>query len=78
MGVDKVDTTRGQRAIYSKTLEGTETSSKEALYLLGLMNTSIVAVIMSVLSPTIDYHEGPIGKIPVIFDDIYDEFTIED
>lgn len=43
--------------------------NEDLLYLLGLMNTSIVAVIMSVLSPTIDYHEGPIGKIPVIFDE---------
>ena len=42
---------------------------EDLLYLLGLMNTPIVAMVLSVLSPTLDYHEGPIGKIPVIVDD---------
>lgn len=42
---------------------------EDLLYLLGLMNTPIVSMVLSVLSPTLDYHEGPIGKIPVIVDD---------
>ena len=33
--------------------------------LLGLMNTSLVNSIQKILSPTLDYHEGPIGKTPV-------------
>lgn len=33
--------------------------------LLGLMNTSLVNSIQKILSPTLDYHEGPIGRTPV-------------
>lgn len=36
-------------------------------YLLGLMNTSLVDEMQTILSPTLDYHEGPLGKIPVEF-----------
>ena len=38
-------------------------------YLLGLMNTPIVSRVLSVLSPTLDFHEGPLGKVPVIIAD---------
>lgn len=37
-------------------------------YLLGLMNTPIVDTVLSVISPTLDYHEGPLGRVPVIID----------
>jgi len=44
-------------------------NSKENLYyLLGLMNTPVVDTVLSVISPTLDYHEGPLGRVPVIFD----------
>lgn len=42
---------------------------KEFLYyLLGLLNSSIVNNLLLILSPTLDYHEGPLGKIPVIIE----------
>lgn len=34
--------------------------------LLGYMNTKIVNYLLKVVSPTLDYHEGPLGKIPVV------------
>ena len=44
---------------------------KELPYLLAFMNCKIVDSVMGFISPTIDYHEGPIGKIPIIMDDKY-------
>lgn len=38
-------------------------------YLLGLMNTEIVRNLLLVLSPTLDYHEGPLSKVPIVIDD---------
>ena len=35
-------------------------------YILGIMNTKIVKNLLLVLSPTIDYHEGPLGRVPII------------
>lgn len=37
-------------------------------YLLGLLNSNTVFWLLKILSPTLDFHEGPIGRIPVIFD----------
>ncbi|MCI8646070.1 MAG: BREX-1 system adenine-specific DNA-methyltransferase PglX [Firmicutes bacterium] len=39
------------------------------LYILGLMNTKIVSNMLLVLSPTLDYHEGPISRVPIIMND---------
>ncbi|HIE0922140.1 TPA: BREX-1 system adenine-specific DNA-methyltransferase PglX [Serratia marcescens] len=36
------------------------------LYSLALMNSPIAEKILEALSPTLDFHEGPVGKIPVI------------
>ncbi|HBR1749213.1 TPA: BREX-1 system adenine-specific DNA-methyltransferase PglX [Klebsiella pneumoniae] len=33
---------------------------------LGLMNTKVVEQVLLAISPTLDFHEGPIGKVPVI------------
>lgn len=33
---------------------------------LGAVNTKVVMLILSLLCPTLDFHEGPIGKIPII------------
>ena len=33
---------------------------------LALMNTKVVEKVLLAISPTLDYHEGPIGKVPVI------------
>lgn len=38
------------------------------LYILGLMNTTIVGSLLLVLSPTLDYHEGPMSRVPIIMD----------
>ena len=38
-------------------------------YLLGLFNTNVVQLLLTALSPTLDYHEGPLGKVPTIFED---------
>lgn len=35
-------------------------------YLLGLYNTSVIQSYLRILSPTLDYHEGPLGKTPVV------------
>ena len=48
-------------------------NKSELFYLLGLANTPIVSTIMSVLSPTLDFHEGPLGKVPVIINKKYIE-----
>lgn len=48
-------------------------------YLLGLYNSVVIQKYLEVVSPTLDYHEGPLGKTPVIIkqseqiDDCVDE-----
>lgn len=38
---------------------------KNLWYILGLLNSKVTAVALSVLSPTLDFHEGPMLKVPV-------------
>ena len=38
-------------------------------YMLGLLNTEVVAKMLLILSPTLDYHEGPMSKVPVIMNE---------
>ncbi|MCI9378047.1 MAG: BREX-1 system adenine-specific DNA-methyltransferase PglX [Eubacterium sp.] len=38
-------------------------------YLLGLLNSKVASATLSILSPTLDFHEGPMAKIPVIKSD---------
>ena len=38
-------------------------------YLLGLTNSKIVDEMLLILSPTLDYHEGPMSKVPVIMEE---------
>ena len=40
---------------------------KDFDYILALLNSIVIQTILSIVSPTIDYHEGPLGKIPIIF-----------
>lgn len=35
-------------------------------YLLGLYNSKVMQSYLAIVSPTLDYHEGPLGKTPVI------------
>ena len=39
---------------------------KNFSYLLGLLNSNVVQFLLTALSPTLDYHEGPLGKTPTI------------
>lgn len=41
---------------------------KNFSYFLGLLNTNVVQFLLTALSPTLDYHEGPLGKTPTIID----------
>lgn len=42
-------------------------SNDDIKYYLGLMNSSVVSNILEILCPTLDYHEGPIGKVPTYY-----------
>lgn len=35
-------------------------------YALGLLNSNVTTLMLSVLSPTLDFHEGPMSKVPMI------------
>ena len=38
-------------------------------YILGLLNSKVSSYALSVLSPTLDFHEGPMLRVPVIYDE---------
>ena len=44
-------------------------NEKDLPYVLGIVNSKVVYNILLVLAPTLDFHEGPIGRIPVKYDD---------
>lgn len=39
---------------------------KNIWYIMGLLNSKTTSLALSVLSPTLDFHEGPMAKVPVI------------
>ena len=41
-------------------------SEEKRLFLLALTNTKVVNALLLVMSPTLDYHEGPMSRIPVV------------
>ena len=43
--------------------------NKNLNYLLALTNSKIVDEMLTILSPTLDYHEGPMSKVPVIIEE---------
>lgn len=43
-------------------------------YLLGLLNSKVTIKFLELLAPTLDYSQGPVGKIPVIFDRSVQQF----
>ena len=50
-------------------------SSETLMYLLALMNSKVAMLALQILCPTIDFHEGPVSKVPVMvstekFDDV--------
>lgn len=38
------------------------------IYLLGVTNSKVINKVAQVISPTLDFHEGPVGKLPIIID----------
>lgn len=48
-------------------------NNHKLLYILALMNTKVVDSMLSILAPTLDYHEGPMSKVPVIIDSVKKE-----
>lgn len=38
-------------------------------YILGLLNCKITSMALGILSPTLDFHEGPMAKVPVVNSD---------
>ena len=42
---------------------------KNFYYLFGFLNTKIVNYLLKIISPTLDYHEGPMSNLPVILED---------
>ena len=38
-------------------------------YILGLLNSCVVKYTLTFLAPSLDYHEGPVSRVPVIIDD---------
>ncbi len=36
-------------------------------YILGLLNSCVARKFLSVLAPTLDFHEGPVGRIPIAY-----------
>lgn len=49
--------------------------SDDGLPLLALMNSKIVEEALRVFSPTLDFHEGPLGKVPAVFEDFRADAT---
>ena len=45
------------------------TEMKHLYYILGLYNSKVRQEFLRIVSPTLDYHEGPLGRTPVIIDD---------
>ena len=37
--------------------------------ILSFLNTPVVTYFLKIFSPTLDFHEGPVGKLPISFDD---------
>jgi len=41
--------------------------TKSTMSVLGLMNTKITGHLLRATSPTLDFHEGPVGRLPLLF-----------
>lgn len=52
-------------------------NDEDLYYVLGLVNSKVVYEILQVLCPTVDFHEGPIGRIPVIKAERYVDRVVE-
>ena len=52
-------------------------SDADLFYVLALMNTKVVDNMLKILAPTLDYHEGPMSKVPVVIE-YADKLLIEE
>lgn len=43
---------------------------RNLFYILGYLNSKLVDYLIKIISPTIDYHEGPLGNLPIVFDEV--------
>ena len=48
-------------------------NADQIYYILAYMNSTIAMSALKILCPTLDYHEGPIGKAPIIVDETIQE-----
>ena len=46
---------------------------KDEIPLLALSNSRVIEYVLGIFSPTLDFHEGPLGKVPVVFPESRDE-----
>lgn len=53
------------------------TNHDDIMYLLALLNSKVANTVLKVLSPTMDYNCGTVGKIPVILPDCNTKICIE-
>ena len=37
-------------------------------YILGVLNSKVVMLFLTLLAPTLDYSQGPVGRVPIIYD----------
>lgn len=44
---------------------------KNTYYILGLLNSKVIDNLLLILSPTLDYHEGPMARVPIIINKNY-------
>ena len=44
--------------------------NKNLYYILGYLNSKLVNYLIKMISPNIDYHEGPMGKLPIIIENV--------
>lgn len=51
-------------------------NEKNTFPLLALMNSKIVEAALKVFSPTLDFHEGPLGKVPAVFEEFRNNATV--
>ena len=47
--------------------------SKYYYYILACLNSIVTTEFLKILSPTLDFHEGPMGRVPLIIDDRYQD-----
>lgn len=42
--------------------------NEQLLYILGVLNSKVVMLFLTLFAPTLDYSQGPVGKVPIILE----------